>query len=94
MNPFSNAFFCALQKSSQPWDDFCKAQKKAFEKGFTWKSEVDVQQYYEHVPVGSLLEMLKNELGIKDEKLLNLLKTQLCTWAELFAQRSETRYYA
>jgi len=64
------------------WDDFCKAQKKAFEKGFTWKSEVDVQQYYEHIPVGNLLETLKGELGIKDEKLLNLLKTQLCTWAE------------
>ncbi len=64
------------------WDDFCKAQKKAFEKGFVWKSEIDVQQYYEHIPVGSLVEKLRGEFGIKDEKLLDILKAQLCTWAE------------
>lgn len=64
------------------WDYFCKAQKKAFEKGLTWKAEFDVQQYYEHIPVGNLVKKLQGEFGIKDEKLLNLLKTQLCTWTE------------
>lgn len=64
------------------WDDFCKTQKKAFKKGLVWKSEVDVQQYYEHIPIGKLIEKLKNDFGIKDEKLLNLLKSQLCSWVE------------
>jgi len=64
------------------WDDFCKAQKKAFEKGFVWKLEIDVQQYYEHILIGQLIEKLKNDFGVKDEQMLNLLKTQLCTWIE------------
>ena len=64
------------------WDSFCKEQKKAFKKGYTWKLEVDVQQYYEHIPVGKLLYKLKNDFGVKDEKILEILKEQLCTWAE------------
>jgi len=64
------------------WDDFCKEQKKAFKKGYSWKLEVDVQQYYEHIPVGKLIEKLKNDFGIKDEKILEILKEQLCAWAE------------
>ena len=64
------------------WDSFCKAQEKAFQKGYIWKTEFDVQQYYEHIPIGQLIEKLKNDFGIKDEQILNLLKTQLCAWVE------------
>src|ERR1035437_9960599 len=64
------------------WDDFCKQQLEAFDKGYSWKLEVDVQQYYEHIPVGKLAEKLKNDFGINDEKILAILKAQLCTWAE------------
>lgn len=64
------------------WDDFCKEQKKAFKKGYAWKLEVDVQQYYEHIPTEKLIEKIKNDFGIKDEQILEILKTQLHTWAE------------
>lgn len=64
------------------WDDFCKEQKKAFKKDFTWKLEVDVQQYYEHIPIEKLIEKVKNDFGVKDNEILNILKEQLCTWAE------------
>jgi hypothetical protein len=64
------------------WDAFCKVQDKAFQKGYTWKTEIDVQQYYEHIPIGKLIENLTKDFGIKDEQILSLLKTQLCTWAE------------
>jgi hypothetical protein len=71
-----------LMAYSPGWDEFCKNQKAAFDKGFTWKSEVDVQQYYEHIPIGRLMGKLKDEFGIKDERLLAILSSQLCTWAE------------
>ncbi len=64
------------------WDKFCEGQKKAFEKGLVWKLEVDVQQYYEHIPIGKLMEKIKNDFGIKDEKILSILDTQLRTWTE------------
>lgn len=63
------------------WDDFCKEQKKAFDKEYSWKIEVDVQQYYEHIPVGRLISKLQ-DLGIKDERILTILKEQICAWAE------------
>lgn len=64
------------------WDDFCKEQKKSFKKGFIWKLEVDVQQYYEHIPIEKLIEKIKSDFGVKDNEILNILKEQLCTWAE------------
>ncbi len=64
------------------WDDFCKVQKKVFKKGFTWKLEVDVQQYYEHIPIEKLIEKIKSDFDVKDDGILNILKAQLCTWAE------------
>ncbi len=64
------------------WDAFCKAQEKAFQKGYIWKAEFDVQQYYEHIPIEKLIQKLQHDFGIKDEQILNLLKTQLCTWVE------------
>jgi hypothetical protein len=64
------------------WEDFCKKQKKAFDKGYSWKLEVDVQQYYEHIPVNRLIEKLDKDFAIKDESILSILKEQLCTWAE------------
>ncbi len=64
------------------WEDFCKEQKKAFEKGCSWKLEVDVQQYYEHIPAGRLIDKLKNDFDVQDEKILEILKAQLCSWAE------------
>ncbi len=64
------------------WDAFCKAQEKAFQKGYIWKTEFDVQQYYEHIPIRQLIEKLKNDFGIKDDQMLNLLKAQLCAWVE------------
>jgi hypothetical protein len=71
-----------LMEYSPGWDEFCKTQKAAFDKGYTWKSEVDVQQYYEHIPIARLVNKLRDEFGIKDERLLSILKSQLCTWAE------------
>jgi len=64
------------------WDDFCKEQKKAFKKSFTWKIEVDVQQYYEHIPIDRLIEKIKTDFEVKDDDILNILKSQLCIWAE------------
>lgn len=64
------------------WDEFCKEQKKAFKRGCSWKLEVDVQQYYEHIPTGKLIERLRNDFGIKDDGILEILNEQLCTWAE------------
>ena len=64
------------------WENFCKEQKKAFRKGYVWKLEFDVQQYYEHIPIGRLIDELKNSFGIKDDEMLKLLEDQLCTWAE------------
>lgn len=64
------------------WDAYCKAQEKGFKKGFVWKIEFDVQQYYEHIPIEKLIESLTADFGIKDEQLLSLLKTQLCKWVE------------
>lgn len=71
-----------LMQYAPGWDDFCKTQKAAFDKGYTWKSEVDVQQYYEHIPIGRLVEKMRDEFGIKDERILSILSSQLCTWAE------------
>lgn len=67
---------------SKGWDAYCRAQAKAFHKGFVWKTEIDVQQYYEHIPIGKLIESLEKDFGIKDQQILSLLKTQLCTWVE------------
>lgn len=64
------------------WDAFCVQQKRAFSKGYCWKLEVDIQQYYEHISVRKLIEKLKREFGIKDEKILHILQEQLCTWGE------------
>lgn len=64
------------------WDSFCKAQEKAFKKKYKWKLVVDVQQYYEHIPVERLLKKLADDFGIKDEDILGILKSQLCIWAE------------
>ncbi|NVN96573.1 MAG: hypothetical protein HXX18_14985, partial [Bacteroidetes bacterium] len=64
------------------WDSFCVEQKEAFKKGYHWKIEVDVQQYYEHIPIKKLVEKLENNFNIKDEEILLVLKEQLCTWAE------------
>lgn len=64
------------------WENFCKEQKKAFKRGYIWKLEFDVQQYYEHIPIGRLIDELKNSFGIKDDEILKLLEYQLCTWAE------------
>lgn len=64
------------------WDNFCKEQEKAFKKGYSWKLGFDVQQYYEHIPTGKLIEKLKNDFGVNDEEILNILEKQLLTWAE------------
>lgn len=64
------------------WENFCKEQKKAFKRGYIWKLEFDVQQYYEHIPIGRLIDELKNSFGIKDDEMLKLLEDQLCTWTE------------
>ncbi len=64
------------------WDAFCKEQKDAFNEGYFWKIEMDVQQYYEHIPIERLIEEIKNDFGIKDEQILGILKNQLCTWVE------------
>lgn len=64
------------------WNSFCKEQIKVFKKGYVWKLEFDVQQYYEHIPIDRLICKLKDDFDIKDEKILEILKTQLCTWVE------------
>jgi hypothetical protein len=64
------------------WEDFCKEQKKSFKKGYVWKLEVDVQQYYEHIPIERLIKKLKESFSIKDDSLLEILHNQLCVWAE------------
>ncbi len=64
------------------YDTFLKRQTKAFEKGFTWKLEVDVQQFFENIPIKKLIEKLKNEFGIRDGKILSILQRQLNTWVE------------
>ena len=53
------------------WDDFCKEQKKAFKKGYSWKLEVDVQQYYEHIPIEKLIE----KAGISQEQAHKAIET-------------------
>lgn len=75
----SDDFFVHYSKG---WDAYCQAQTEAYEKGYTWKTEIDVQQYYEHIPIEKLIQNLKNEFSIKNNRILDLLKKQLCTWAE------------
>ncbi|OGN26030.1 MAG: hypothetical protein A2925_04860 [Candidatus Yanofskybacteria bacterium RIFCSPLOWO2_01_FULL_44_22] len=64
------------------YDAFIKKQKKAFEKGFVWKLELDVQQYYEHISIKKLIDKLQNDFDIKDEKILAILHQQLNAWVE------------
>lgn len=71
-----------LSQYFNSWDEFCVTQRKAFKKGYSWKLEVDVQQYYEHIPVERLIEKLSTDFDIKDKRILEILQKQLCTWAE------------
>lgn len=64
------------------WEEFCKAQKSAFEDGFTWKLEFDVQQYFENIPVKKLIGIMRSDFQCQDEQLLTLLSKQLITWSE------------
>ena len=66
----------------KPWENFCEQQEKAFNRGFTWKLDVDMQQYYEHVSINKLVDTLRGDFGIKDDKLLTLLERMLCEWTE------------
>lgn len=64
------------------WNAFCSGQKKAFDSGYAWKVEFDVQQYYEHIPISKVIEILKKDFSIKDQSILEILEKQLCSWTE------------
>lgn len=64
------------------WEAFCKAQKDAFDDGYTWKLEFDIQQYFENIPVKKLIEAMRSDFQCKDEKMLELLSAQLIKWSE------------
>jgi hypothetical protein len=66
----------------KPWENFCEQQEKAFNRGFIWKLDVDMQQYYEHISIDKLVDTLRGDFGIKDNKLLTLLQKMLCAWTE------------
>lgn len=68
------------------WDELVDRQRVAFEEGFVWKIELDVQGYYENIIHSKLNDKLKNEFGIKDEGLLRVLQEILlaqCEYTEL-----------
>ncbi|MEI7741269.1 MAG: reverse transcriptase/maturase family protein [bacterium] len=64
------------------YDAFCKKQISHFKKGYRWKIEFDVRQYFENIPIEMLISTLKNDFGVDDERILTLLKKQLIQWAE------------
>lgn len=64
------------------WDSFCEKQEKAFEDGYTWKMDVDVQQYYENISIKKLIQKLKDDFGVRNDQLLSLLEKLLCASTE------------
>lgn len=71
-----------LTQYKEGWNIFCKKQKSAFDENHTWKLELDLQQFFENIPAYRLIEVLRKEFGVRDEKILALLQKQLITWAE------------
>jgi hypothetical protein len=64
------------------WGQFCDAQIKAVNDGFTWRIELDIQGFYENILISKLLEILKKEFGLDDTAVLLILKRQLSVWSE------------
>lgn len=71
-----------LKPYKKQWAKFCDKQIEAFNKNFTWRVEFDIQTYYENIHTDSLLQILKEDLQIRDERLLKILEQQLKTWTE------------
>lgn len=78
-NTKNNAF---LENYSSAWNEYLKEQKRQFKKGFSWRVELDIQQYFENIPIDKLLEVLRDCFNVKDEKLLDVLRLQLSRWSE------------
>ena len=71
-----------LNPYKKQWISFCNRQIDAFNQGLHWRTEFDIQTFYENVHPDILLEILAESFRVKDGSLLKILETQLKTWAE------------
>lgn len=72
-----------LKRYQNQWEDFNNKQIDAFKKNFSWRIEFDIQTYYENIHINTLIQVLRDQFKINDERLLNILGEQLKTLAEI-----------
>lgn len=80
LNPEVDGFY--FTHYAYGWTTFFQKQKEALEDGYLWKLDFDIRQYYEHIPIKSLIELLKEKFDVKDKKILKILQKQLDKWVE------------
>lgn len=71
-----------LKPYKNQWAKFCDKQTEAYKNGFMWRAEFDIQTYYEAIHIDSLTDILKSNFNIDDERLLNIVSSQLKSWSE------------
>lgn len=71
-----------LRHYKSPWISFCEKQEKAFEDGYIWSVEIDIQTFFEAISIIKLVEILEKDFGIKNSRTLNLLERMLSNWTE------------
>ncbi len=80
LNPEVDGFY--FTHYAYGWTNFFQKQKEALEEGYIWKLDFDIRQYYEHIPVKSLIGLLEEKFDVKDKKILEILYNQLEKWVE------------
>ncbi len=73
------AFFIPYKEK---WSGFCDDQINAYKKGYAWRIEFDIKTYYENIQIHTLIQVLKKNFNVTNQKLLCLLELQLKTWKE------------
>lgn len=64
------------------WDELVDRKRDAFESGYKWKIELDIQAYYENIIHSKLLEKLRNDFKVEEEDLLDLLRNIVSSQSE------------
>ncbi len=73
----SKSYLCYWKKG---WHEYCTDQIKSFGSGFIYYAEFDINSFFNSIPISKLMEVLKKDFRINNEKILTLLEKQLVTW--------------
>lgn len=64
------------------WDELVDRKRDAFESGYKWKIELDIQAYYENIIHSKLCEKLRVDFNITEEDVLELLQKIISSQSE------------